>query len=477
MYRFRTIEGLLGKFQELENQEIYFASPEELNDPIEGLRDLFWRGDSIVWKNLIINYIKSLERIFGLTILLNNEKEINDNDILVSRDLLHYKSPLYVKLMQEIIDKAFETKFINELPDALSKRKSPIRRGELLSYFQIIHSFIIDSISEVYFANGMTNKKLFHQNLNEFKTVIESTNGLSNLINKLEEGNNKNVTENFFSIISLYTQSSSLLSQYNNFNLSTKSNSFFLISEFPNKFITKLESAIYPPWYSASFLFEHTNSSIWGHYGDNHKGVCLKFKTKKNEDTLILNLETEYGYSSDPIIGMRPHTFKEIKYHNKHVEIDFFRSIGRLNKGELNKLWYSDSDGNFSICGKHLNENEKDWIAQYWANFNNSIAIKLDEWKYEKEYRLVIHGDFVDYDEKKSRKLKYNFNDLEGIIFGIKTQNSDKLRIIKIIEEKCKKENRKDFDFFQAYYSKETGKIEAFKLNMFKFEQKTTANS
>lgn len=470
MYRFRTIKGLLDKYQELENQEIYFASPEELNDPIEGLRDLFWIGDSIVWKNLIINYIKSLERIFVLTILLNNEKEINDDDILISRDLIHYNSPHYLKLMQEIIDKAFEIKFIDELPDALSERKSPIRRGELLSYLQIIHSFIIDSISEVYFLNGLTDKKIFNQDLNEFKSVIESTKGLSNLINQLEEENNKNVTESFFSIISLYTQSSSLLTQYNNLNLSSNSNSFFLISEFPNKFITKLESVIYPPWYSASFLYEHTNSSIWGHYGDNHKGVCLKFKTTKVNDNLILNLGTEYGYSSGPIVGMRPHTFKEIKYHNKHVEVDFFRSIGRLTKAELNKLWYSDSKGNFSICGKHLNEDEKEWIEKYWENFNNSIAIKLNEWKYEKEYRLVIHGDFIDYSDKKSRKLKYNFSDLEGIIFGIKTQNSDKLRIIKIIEEKCKKENRKEFDFFQAYYSKETGKIEAFKLNIFKLE-------
>jgi hypothetical protein len=470
MYRFRTVEGLLGKYQELENQEIYFASPEELNDPIEGLRDLFWTGDSIVWKNLLINYIKSFERIFSLYILLNDEKEINDDDILVTRDLVHFKSPQYLKLMQEIINKTFEIKFINELPNALANRKSPIRRSELLSYFQIIHSFIINSISEVYFKNGLTNKKLFDHDLKDFKNVIENNDSLSNIINKLEEENDKNVTETFFSIISLYTQSSSLLCQYNNPNLNTNSNSFFLISEFPSKFITKLESTIYPPWYSASFLSEYTNSSIWGHYGDNHKGVCLKFKTTKDKDKLILNLETEYGYSSGPIIGMRPHTFKEIKYHNKHVEIDFFRSIGRLNKAELNKFWYSDSEGNFSICGKHLNENEKDWIENYWENFNNSIAIKLNEWKYEKEHRLVLHGDFVDYSEKKSRKLKYNFNDLEGIIFGIKTINSDKLRIIKIIEEKCKKENRKEFDFFQAYYSKETGKIETFKLNIFKLE-------
>ena len=36
---------MLRKFQELEKQTIYFASPEELNDPMEGLRDIVWDGD------------------------------------------------------------------------------------------------------------------------------------------------------------------------------------------------------------------------------------------------------------------------------------------------------------------------------------------------------------------------------------------------------------------------------------------------
>jgi hypothetical protein len=38
--RFRPT--VLGKHQELENQEIYFSSLEGLNDPMEGFIDLFW---------------------------------------------------------------------------------------------------------------------------------------------------------------------------------------------------------------------------------------------------------------------------------------------------------------------------------------------------------------------------------------------------------------------------------------------------
>lgn len=48
MYRFRSLENLIAKYQELEKQEIYFASLSELNDPLEGHLILYWEGDEII---------------------------------------------------------------------------------------------------------------------------------------------------------------------------------------------------------------------------------------------------------------------------------------------------------------------------------------------------------------------------------------------------------------------------------------------
>ena len=466
MYRFRTIECLLDKYNELENQEIYFASPEELNDPMEGLRDVFWKGDRIVWKNLIINYLKSLERVFVLTILLNDSESITDDDLVVSSGLLRYASPQRKFLVKEIIDLTFKTKFIRELPIRLSKRRTPIRRSELLSYLQTIHPFFLNSISEIYYKHKLTYKLQYHQDLGQFESVIEKSGFLHELFNKLEEENNKGQSDIFFNTIGLYIQSNKLHIEFKHWEGESKSNAFYLVSEFPNRFVTKLENDIYPDWYSASFLESNENSAVWGHYGDNHKGVCLKFKPILNEGKLALNLNTEYGYGSGPIIGMRPHTFRKIEYHNKHVEIDFFRSMGRLPKIELDKLWYEDPDGNKSVCASHFDspEKEEEWQEEYWKNFNDSLKIKLREWSYENEYRLVVHGDFIDYSTKDSRKLRYDFKDLESITFGIKTPNSAKLQIMKIIDKKCKENSRKEFDFYQAYYSKDKGQIESFKM-------------
>jgi len=44
-YRFRSTEALLYKRQELERDEIYFSPPEQLNDPIEGFKDLLRSSD------------------------------------------------------------------------------------------------------------------------------------------------------------------------------------------------------------------------------------------------------------------------------------------------------------------------------------------------------------------------------------------------------------------------------------------------
>jgi hypothetical protein len=472
MYRFRIIENLLGKYKELDNQEIYFASPGELNDPMEGFQNIFWRGDKIVWTNFIINYVKSADNIFSLTLLLRDDRNLDENDIPVLSHSSSYRTKEHVQLIDQIIKRVFDNQFIKDLPESLANRANPVRRDELLSYIQIMHPFVINSISEVYFQNSITNKRFFYQELDSFSGLLSKSGNLADLTNKFEAESSKvgGVAEKFFSIINLVTQQTKLLAKYNRTDSKASSNGLFLIAEFPDKYLDQLEKSIYPDWYSASFLFECNDSAIWGHYGDKHKGVCLKFKVLENKGNFELNLETEYGYSSGPIIGMRPHVFRKVDYTSKHIEIDFFRSIGRLNRGELNAMWYSDSNGNLSVCGEHLNMNEDAWRDKYWENYYKRLNVKLDAWDREKEYRLIVNDDFIDYREKEKRKLKYDFNDLEGIIFGIKTDESDKMEILKIIEDKCKKNNRKQFDFYQAYYSSDSGKIETFKLNLIKFE-------
>jgi hypothetical protein len=75
-----------------------------------------------------------------------------------------------------------------------------------------------------------------------------------------------------------------------------------------------------------------------------------------------------------------------------------------------------------------------------------------------------------DFSDPKSRITTYEFKQLEGIIFGIKTPIEKKIEICKIIEEKCRAANRTDFKFYQAYYAQEKGSIEHREMTLLRFD-------
>ncbi len=83
------------------------------------------------------------------------------------------------------------------------------------------------------------------------------------------------------------------------------------------------------------------------------------------------------------------------------------------------------------------------------AVFECGAICKTSEWQHEQEYRLLLWS-FGDLKDKPSRKLTYKFADLAGIIFGARTLAEDKLKIIKIIEQKCKAENRTSSSFIKC---------------------------
>ena len=99
--------------------------------------------------------------------------------------------------------------------------------------------------------------------------------------------------------------------------------------------------------------------------------------------------------------------------------------------------------------------------------FEKSVLTKLKNWEKEREFRLIL-PDIIDlHTDKNARKLKYDFDELDGIVFGIKTPLEEKLKIIDIIEGKCKRNNRQSFGYYQAQYDESTGKIEAKKDGKF----------
>ena len=473
IYRFRTTYGLLDGYQELEKQEIYFASPEELNDPMEGFRDVYWQGDEIVWRNLLKNYIFCLEHIYSLTLIIEDKFALTSKDVPLYNYAVTNTSYHKLLILDKIRKRFFARPVMNDLPVQLSQRTKPIRRNELLSHLMFVNHFALNAIEEVYKQEGLIMNKLFTLDDEKMEEMSIKAGNLADIYNKVDAENNENIDklEMFLQITNTYRRSIPLSNSAVAGLEKMFSNRMFLLNDFDEAFIERLEALMYPDWYSASFLTNCKNSAIWGHYGDNHKGVCLIYQPKESNDEISMDIKMVTGANNSGLtIGWRPQAFRKIFYDRQHIEIDFFRSLGRSQISLLESTWYRGENGELSKYGAHLHDNTDEWRKTYWENFMNSLFIKIKEWEYEQEYRLTIDGNFHDYTDKSSRKLEYKFEDLKGIIFGIKTTTADKKKIISIIKKKCIQYKRNDFEIYQAYYSRATKQIERQHLSLLKFE-------
>jgi hypothetical protein len=155
LYRFRPIRSLLGERKELERQAIYFASPEELNDPMEGLRDVLWSGDEIAWANLLRHYLLCLQDCFASFLIAGADELFTRNSIPVFRARADLETDAYRDIFDRICAQFFANKSLAGLPKALADRSKPVRRKELASHLLFIHRHAIDVISTVFYEHGL----------------------------------------------------------------------------------------------------------------------------------------------------------------------------------------------------------------------------------------------------------------------------------------------------------------------------------
>ena len=204
---------------------------------------------------------------------------------------------------------------------------------------------------------------------------------------------------------------------------------------------------------------------MWGNYGDGHRGVCLKFRTAINTAEKpalplrqIIGIKgSSRGSTPVPVYDFRPTELQQVQYRDRYAEIDFFRSLGRLTHPQL-AFWFTGKGGVVSNTGLDLLKETKEWRQKYWGNFHEAITTKLTDWQHERENRINIAQRFRSF-RSPVKEATLSIRDLQGIIFGMKTPTQDKIDIVRIIEGKCRKEARDKFEFHQAYYSRQTGRI------------------
>jgi hypothetical protein len=172
----------------------------------------------------------------------------------------------------------------------------------------------------------------------------------------------------------------------------------------------------------------------------------------------------------EPIYSFAPQAFYKMNYSQTYPEIDFFNSIGRLPIPLLNAVWYKGDGGELSSCRAAHSGDTDTWRQDYWDTFQTGATCKTSEWEHEQEYRLLLWSSMNNLEDDASRKLCYNFADLSGIIFGTRTAAEDKLKIMRIIAEKCKAEERHAFEFRQMQYSRRERRFRCSPLDLIRFQ-------
>lgn len=460
LYRFRSTDRLLGDSAELQEQTIYFARPAELNDPVEGLRDVFWQGDEIIWRNLFRHYLLCLDRACSLLSICGEDHPFDWNAIPV----VAFEQPALTAPQSQIIESFLADNVVHSYLQSLAERTTPIRRDELAAHFRALHLFAVCTVYVCYeqhnFVPPHTIKPEIRQ---QCKAAIAEAARVLPVVKKFEaeRAEGERFIEAFYAANKQICEQMDLNNLFSGAVDPSRTNKNFVFLNFPDEYVRQVERLMYPEWYAACFTEDCCNSSLWGHYASNHAGVCLKFRVTINAGRRVIPLSRVTGWGSNgPMHGKIDHEFLRIDYAGKPPPMDFFRSLGRLPMPMLRQFWYSDQSGHRSECGSEVLKGDEEWRKKYWSAFQRNITTKLADWGYEKENRLVLCSSLLDFSDASARMAKYDFADLDAIIFGINTPRAEKIEIRKIVEEKCRASGRRDFKFFQAYYSPRTGKIE-----------------
>ena len=470
VYRFRSIDYLLGdEYQELEKQTIYFASPDELNDPMEGLRDIVWRGDEIVWTNLFKNYVWFCHATSLLSGITDDSEELDTKKMAIPGRWSERPTPQMQRLFEDIWHRFLRLPKIAEIFEALASTNRKIRYRELEFYLRIIQlAFSIDTLeSEV--AQESFSELEKQQIVESLHAPHERLESMLQLLTSLEQAETETEIDDMFRESTTLFYNEKIHWQLNSSTFTGHLRNIpQLFFDLPSTYLDKIETLLWPNWYTACFMQDFHNSSVWGNYGAKHEGTCLMFETVESNGSNNFQLYKMIGEDVKTRLPKITIPLSKVSYADKPAEVDFFRSMGGLEVHKLILLWYTDENNNMSQCANHLlhDEDKFKWEDNYWDSFYRNITTKTKDWEYEQEYRLILRDDLNEFNKEKSRTLIYDFNSLKGIIFGIKTSDENRLRIIKIIQRKCRENNRMDFKFYQAYYSPETGDIRKYEIQL-----------
>ena len=446
LYRYRNVQRAL---EEIEKGTWYFASREELNDPIEGYVRVYWQGDKPAWTGLFRNYICSLCIAIQRYLVTDENSCVNKSfdDVLkdfrnhvVLRNIHQFDNVPMGKVLAELFQNFLNDPMVEKFINFYGSEDLKCSAKELRSILTAIHSTAFSVCVEKMQQLGIISQDYIEIMSFMKPFPIEQIKFFSKEERKkILEFSSDMIADNFEEAISFkfnIPQDSSEMS----FEDKQLLLFFKMQLDYPSMYVSQLSELLYPAGYVICFSKYNNNSAMWGNYAQNHIGVCLVYETNEFNGKNVISTENKKVEVA------------EVKYSNEILQKNFFDTLAYMTYDEL-KTWLTDEQGNSS---KYLREypyySSKYFHGNYWKDYKEKFFTKLESWKNEDEYRALISS----LDSEKNRILKYDTTALKGIIFGIKTSVEDKIRLIQKVRAT---ELHSDFKFYQAEYDDDLQEI------------------
>ena len=440
IYKYRSMDSLL-KFEELEKNYIHFSPFSELNDPLDGYINIEFEGDKILWTNFFKNYIFSFFAFYGY-VKINIEynfikrmpKEFEEN-FLINTGFIHDVIEKQDDLKKQCY-KLLNSNLVQTIIEDLEARVDPIYYDELYEYLTKIHDCIVKNDA---IAIPKEDKRAYFKSSQSVESVkLIQAHMIRSSINGID-----------------------LMSSY-----------YF----FPKHYMDNLGQLMYEIPYVSSFSKDPLSLPMWGYYANSSKGVCLIFKTTKNDnnvDVLYLSESPKSVLNGRPV-NKEAYHFTKVDYKDSLSKISFFKFLGTRPRKEVIDYWYKFNE----IVSPKVYDIYKDlkqYRKDYWEKWDNIINTKIKDWEHEKEYRIFKVDTISDYTYnnkrlndsviKENRRLYYDIDSLDGVIFGINTSGEDMNKIISMLVKKMKlSKTKSELNIFVVKYVGSSGKIDLKQL-------------
>jgi hypothetical protein len=464
IYRFRSTDALLGKRKELERHEIFLASWDKLNDPMEGYKNAFWKGDPVLWENLLRHYVLALLWEMMQCVLLPNDGTFDPPAVPFALT----QDDLYTDALRQLYADICDEFFKRTGPALVLRHLTSLTHSLHYEGMRLVLSLVHGDAFDVAFTNLVSAGLLQKGDASNYVAPPAGT--LEKMLTPFTDSKNPpEVDFEDIAFASNRTHDSVALTMLYQIEAEGKGvpgyKTRHLLLLFPDHYLRSIvDGLVHFSWRTACFSRTCTNASVWATYGDNHKGVALIFRPQVEDGAPCIPLKGIVGHSyvlgqpTQPTRGDIRGELRPVTYTSRAPEIDFFQSLGTLPRVKVEGMWHRGGTGEYSPLIQEGRKDEARWREAYWASYRQVMTTKLEDWKHEEEYRVVLPEILGPRTDDESL-VTYDFASLVGVVFGLRTTDRDKAQIMTIVANECKRLGRTDFEFKQIVYEQNRGAL------------------